>query len=261
MNIDVTSIILAAEKGGKVINKYFGQVLDVEEKSNSSDFRTKADLESEQEIIKVLNKVFPKFNIYSEELGKVNNKSNYTFVIDPLDGSNNFVIGIPTFCVSIGLMKDDKIVAGVIHHPFLHETYYALKGKGAFLQGKRLQVGKEANTNKATVAYTCGYLTPNNFEEKLIHNLNKIKIKRLLQDWCPSYEMCLVAAGKIEAIINNHNDLYDYCAGKIIIKESGGLITDLKGHPEKNDKSDVFIASNGTKIHNDLLKIVKDFNY
>jgi myo-inositol-1(or 4)-monophosphatase len=256
MNIDLKPIILAAENGGKVITKYFGEVLEVEEKLSVSDFRTKADLESEEEVLKVLKNEFPYFNIYSEELGNINNKSEYTFVIDPLDGSNNFVIGIPTFCVSIGLLKGDEIIAGVIHHPILKDTYYAEKGKGAFLEGKKLQVNNEANIERVTVTYTCGYINSSEFEENLIHNLNKKKIKRLLQNWCPTYEFCLLASGKIEAIVNNENELYDYCAGKIIVKEAGGLITDFEGKSETSDKSSIFLASNGTDIHNQLLNII-----
>ena len=97
------NIIKAAVAGGKITKKYFGKVLELEGKTRPSDFRTKADLESEKAIIKILEKSFPTYNIISEEAGEINKNSEYTFEIDPLDGTNNFVLGIPYFSIGIGL--------------------------------------------------------------------------------------------------------------------------------------------------------------
>ena len=253
---DIDKIILAAENGGKVIRKYFGRTLELQEKSIAADVRTKADLESEHTIIRSLKASFPDYNILSEESGFYEKDSEYTFVIDPLDGSNNFVLGIPNFAVSIGLMKKNNIIAGVIHQPILGETYYAEKGKGSFLNDQELRVNQESDITKATVSYTCGYINSDKYEENLLHKLNQKKIKRMLQNWCPSHEYCLLASGKLEAIINNRNELYDYCAGKIIAKEAGAKITTFSGKSESNEKSSVFLATNGTRIHDDLLEIV-----
>lgn len=256
MSIDIEAIIKAAEDGGREINKYFGQVLEIEQKSTASDFRTKADTQAEKAILTALQEAFPDFNIYSEEAGKIDKKSEYTFVIDPLDGSNNFVLGIPTFCVSIGLLKGDDIIAGVMHNPVLNDTYYAQQGKGTFLGNRKLEVNRESNITNATLSYTCGYNTPSEFGEELNRNLNQKNIKRILNNWCPTCDLCLLAAGKIEAIINNENELYDYCAGKLIAKEAGARATDFKGNPETNDKGNKFLISNGTQIHAELLNLL-----
>lgn len=253
---DIDTIIQAAVSGGKVVSKYFGKALVIEEKSTASDFRTKADLESEKEILSILKKEFPDYNIFSEESGTVDNKSEYTFVIDPLDGSNNSVLGIPNFAVSIGLLKGDKVVAGVIHQPIINETYRAERGKGAFMKGNRLKVSKESDIKKATLSYTCGYINSAKYEEELIHNLRKMDIKRLMQNWCPSHEYCLLASGRIEGIINNDNEIYDYCAGRIIATEAGGKITDFKGNEVLDEKSSIFLATNGTQLHENLLRIL-----
>lgn len=125
--MDINSVILAAQSGGKIIRKYFGKALDIEVKTTGSDFRTKADTDSERAIIKIITDTFPTFNILSEESGLIDKKSEYTFIIDPLDGSNNFVVGIPNFSVSIGLVWGDTIILGVIHHPILNHTYHAQK--------------------------------------------------------------------------------------------------------------------------------------
>ena len=155
--INLTSIITAAQAAGKVIRGYFGQTLEIEEKSTLSDFRTKADTESERAILQILTKEYPSFNIFSEEAGLIDKKSEHTFIIDPLDGSNNFVLGIPNFSVSIGLLKGERAVAGVIHIPTLNHTYYAQEGQGSFMGEIPLHVNDEPNIKKATVSYTAGY--------------------------------------------------------------------------------------------------------
>jgi myo-inositol-1(or 4)-monophosphatase len=254
--MDLDPIVRAAESGGRVLSKYFGKKLEITEKLSTADFRTRADLDSENEILKILKKAFPKFNILTEESGTVDNGSDYTFIIDPLDGSNNFILGLPTFTVSIGLMNRNEVVAGVIHHPVLNHTYYAQKGAGAFLDKKRLHVNNESDLTRATVEYTCGYMTPDGYGDKLIRNLHGMKIKRFMNTWCPSYTFCLLAMGKIECIINNDNEVYDYCAGKIIAKEAGAKITDFEGKPETDEKANIFLATNGTAIHNKILGIV-----
>lgn len=256
MDINIQTIITAAEDGGKIVKGYFGKTLDIEEKSTIGDFRTKADLESEKAVLQLISKQFPRFNILSEEMGLIDNKSEYTFVVDPLDGSNNFVLGIPNFSISIGLLKKNKAIAGVIYLPMLNHTYYAQEGQGSFLDRKRLNVNKESDIKKATVSYTCGYVNPTGYAESLRHKLNKLNIKRMLEHWSPAVDYCLLASGKLEAIINNKNEIYDYAAGKIIAREAGALITTFDGKPEEDDRNNTFLASNGTKIHKQLLKIV-----
>lgn len=254
--MDLNSIIIAAENGGKIVKKYFGEVLEVEEKTTLADFRTKADTESEKAILQVITNRFPDFNILSEETGLIDNKSEYTFVIDPLDGSNNFVLGIPNFSISIGLLKGEKVVVGVIHLPVLNHTYHAQERQGSFLDKKRLHVNKESNIKKVTVSYTCGYVNSSEYTERLKHKLNELGIKRMLEYWSPAVEFCLIASGKMEAIINNKIEIYDYTAGKIIAREAGALITDFDGKPENSDKENAFLVSNGTKIHQQLLEVI-----
>jgi myo-inositol-1(or 4)-monophosphatase len=256
MNLDLKKIIKVAESGGQILKKYFGQNLELVEKSTVADFCTKADLKSEVVILRILSKEFPDYNIYSEEKGNIDKKSEYTFIVDPLDGSNNFMLGIPDFSVSIALLKNNKIISAAIHSPILNQTYYAEKGKGAFLSNKRLRVNKNADIKRATVVYTSNYVYSRDYSSRLVKNLNKKRVKRILRNWSPALDFCLLASGKIEAIINNGNDVYDFVAGKLIAREAGALITDFKGKKELNDKNRIFLASNGTKIHQQLLKIL-----
>lgn len=251
-----SEIIRAAKAGGKITKKYFGKVLKIEGKSIPADFRTRADLESERAILKILKKAFPGYNIVSEEDGETDNNSEYTLYVDPLDGTNNFVLGIPYFSVSIALAKKDKLVFGAIYYPELGHIYYAEKGKGAFKNGKKIKANKEADIKNSSVSVVVSFKCEDDYEPKICSELVKLDVKRALTNWSVALDFCLLATGKIEAIIIKDIYLWDFTAGKLIAKEAGAVITDFEGNKERNDKNSTFLASNGTKIHEQILEVL-----
>lgn len=246
----------ASIKGGEVLKYYFGKNLKVIDKTRTNDFKTIADDKSEKEIIKILSKNFPEYNIIAEEIGEIRNGSDYTFVIDPLDGSYNFVLGLPDFSVSIALFHKKEIICGSVYCPMTDCLYYAQKNKGAYLNNKKLKINQIDKINLATVIYACGYDYSSRQFVKIFKNLELAKVKRYLNNWSVATDLCLVAAGKVEAMINNGDELYDYAAGKLIAREAGALITDLKGKKEKSDINNKFLVSNGTAIHNKIIKLL-----
>lgn len=248
-------MIEAAQAGGEVVRNYFGKVLTVEEKTNAGDLRTKADTESEQAILAVIKSAFPDCNIYAEESGAIDNESEYTFVIDPLDGTSNFVLGIPDFAISIGLLKGTESVAGVIYNPILDQMFTAEKGKGAFLNGQPIHVNNESDITRSVVSYTCGYNTDRYFSEKIESDLRDLKVKRILNHWAPAYDYCLLACGKLEAVLSKEGDLEDHVAAKVIVSEAGGKHTGFKNEVV-NDKTPDFLTTNGTAIHEVILGIL-----
>jgi myo-inositol-1(or 4)-monophosphatase len=257
MSNQTVGIIKAAKAGGKIIKKLFGEHLKVDVKDSLNDFRTKADTEAEAAILGILRKEFPEYGIYSEEIGNLSGKSEYDFVIDPLDGSYNFVIGIPDFSVSIALRKNKEIIAAVVYHPILNYTYCAEKGKGVFLNGKKISVNRENNIRKSTVIYASDYKFSKSLANRVEGDIWRAGVNRMINNWSPAASICLLAAGKIEAVIFSKIHLYDFCAGKLIAKEAGATVTDFKGMEEKNDANNQFIASNGL-IHRKLLNIFKE---
>ena len=247
-------IIKSAKAGGKILQKYFGKNLKTKQKSTKSDLRTIADTEAEKEILKVLEKEFSKYNIWSEETDYIDKKSEYTFIIDPLDGSMNFITGIPYFSVSIALMKNDEPILAVVYNPTTNDLYYAEKGKGAFLNNKKISVNKESDIEKCSVVYITGYKHPRSYFPELVSKLDKLKIKRVLVNWSVALDFCLFSQGKIEAIVHNGSELYDRVAGVLIAHEAGALVTNYYG--SEKFKGDRFLVTNGTRIHKKLLKIV-----
>jgi myo-inositol-1(or 4)-monophosphatase len=254
MEIKLEPMIQAAKEGGMIVKKYFGEILEIEEKSHASDYRTAADTESEAAILEVLEKSFPNVSILSEEIGEIDKASNYTFVIDPLDGSNNFLIGIAHFSVSIALMKGDTIEAAVVYHPLLDDVYSAKKGDGAFLNGKPIHVSEESSLKNATVFYAKGYLEDELRKLRVLTELTKRNVKRFANNWGPAYDFCLIASGKVEAMISDNCEVYDNAAGKLIALEAGAKITSWDGQDIPETET-VFIISNGSQLHNELIDI------
>lgn len=243
----------AAKEGGKVLEKYFGSNIKVKIKLTNADLQTEADLESEKAILKILKNEFPSYNIWSEECGYFDKKSDYTFVLDPLDGTNNFVLGIPQFSVALALLYKKEPVYSIIYNPVTEQLFHAERGKGAYLNNKRIKVNNVSDVKKSSVSYMTTYINSKGYKIKLFANLYKLNIKRLLENWSMALDFCMLASGKIEAIILNRSELYDYIAGKLIAQEAGAKITGFNGK-DKLEKYDEFVASNGTAVHNKMIK-------
>ena len=252
----IQTMIEAAEKGGGVLLRYFGNILEVEEKSTPADYRTKADVESEAAILGVLERSFPSYNVHSEERGKSDRQSDYTFLIDPLDGTNNYVLGLPIFSVHIALLKGTETQLAVVHQPLLKLTYVAERGRGVTLNGVRLRVSRQADIARATISYTCTYTTDKKHKLAVEEALGWLPIRRMLRTWTPGADYGFLASGRIEAVVNDGNEVYDFIPGKLMAREAGALVTDFSGEPDTDDANPFFIASNGTAIHERLVEVM-----
>jgi len=258
MNQDLEHLKRAAKAGGLVLKKYFGETLDIIPKTTAADFKTKADIESEKAILSSLEKHFPKANIRSEESEYLDRGSDYTLVVDPLDGTNNFVLGIPYFSTGIALLKNDVAVVAVVYNPILGQMYWGVKGGGSFLNGEKLSVNQEKNIENATIGCCVSYATTAEQKSFISSQIFMLKPKRFLTLWSALLDFCLLASGRIEALFNILPEMHDFIGGKLILEEAGGKITGLNGEsiPDIQDK---FIASNGTPIHTVLLSAVKEY--
>lgn len=255
MDIDIQVLIKAAHAGGEVLNRYFGQVLETHIKRDASDYRTKADVESEAAILAVIESAHPEVTIHSEERGITDKKSDYTVVVDPLDGTNNFVLGMPYFSVSIGVLKQKRIVAGVIYNPITGQTYHAVRGGGALLDGESISVSQEDSLARSTIAYSQGYENDESVKIKMMDAMRTAGAKRVCNFWSPNLDFCLLANGRIESVIFNEAEIYDHIPGKLIAKEAGAIVTDAEGGEESDETNSLFVASNCAAVHNSVLDI------
>lgn len=251
----IKDVIIAAKLGGEQLRKHYGKSLQLFEKTHASDFRTKADLASEKEILNHLKAKFPDYNYYAEESGWVKNNSEYTFVIDPLDGTNNYSLGISYFSISIALKKKAKTIIAVIYDPIADQLYHAELGAGSFLNNQKLQANNVSELSKSTISYACGYDDDGITFEELIKEANHLNVKRLITMWSPALDYCRLASGKIESVICKGNDVYDNLAGKLLVKEAGGVISKYDGSEEDDEASTFFVASSNINIHKEVLSV------
>jgi len=217
----INSIIIeAAQVAGKILRLAFkGSAMKEINKSHIfCDVFSKADIESEKVIIEVISKKLPTVNILSEEKGFIDRNSHDTIVIDPLDGSSNFLLGLPHFSVAIAYFHLSEIVASVVYNPILDKMYFAEKGKGAFLNGKKLK--PQTKRNSLYVAVNFSKATWHE-KRKIFDKLYKLKVIRVLNNWSPNLDYCLLAENKIDAVIAHNNLIYDFAPGFLIAKESG----------------------------------------
>ena len=253
----IDAIKKAALAGGEVVKKYFGQDLEITQKLTNNDFITKADLEAEAAILEVLQKEFPEYNIFSEEIGKIDKGSEYEFIVDPLDGSNNFTMGSANRFNNIALVKGEKTIAGVINLPLVDRIYSATS-EGAFRNDIKISVSDQSIIEKSNIGYMCYYTTDKKKIRHVRESLFDTGVKRVVANWCPGTDLCLMAEGKTEGIINIGSEVYDCVAGRFICEMAGAKVTSLTGEDDVPDRHRFFIISNGQDtIHNTMLEIAK----
>jgi len=217
-------MIKASEKASKVLIRDFGEIEKLQvSKKGPTDFVTNSDLRVEKIIIEELKKAKPNYSIISEENGIDNNKDkDNTWIIDPIDGTVNFLHGIPHFAISIALKSNNEIISGLIFDPIKNEMFYAEKNNGAFYNNQRIRVSKKNEIND------CLFVTENKINNELDLPYRK--------SGCAALNMAYVASGRYDGYFQNNLSLWDIAAGIVLIKEAGGIINSIDLNTIKNIK-------------------------
>jgi myo-inositol-1(or 4)-monophosphatase len=209
---------------------------------------TKYDIEINDKILKHLESYYPEISVISEESDDILKASEYAFVIDPIDGTRNFVRNIPVFYIGIGLIKNNETLLCVTYNPITEELFWAIKGQGAFKNNTRLKVSDRIIGLSDLQIRT----VPDKKLEKEIVNKVVENVFAVKNEMCSHHEISGVACARYDGLISRNSKSWDYCH-YLLVEEAGGKVTDWKG--EKFDLSkDNIIVSNGI-IHNDLLKV------
>jgi myo-inositol-1(or 4)-monophosphatase len=240
----------ATKQAGPIFTKYFGRAGKVEIKNaDPRNMVTKFDLQIERQIRKIILKNFPKAKIIGEELGQAKTTNNdIVWLVDPIDGTTNFIRGIPFTCISIGVWQGNQPLVGVVYNPVLKQIYTATKGKGAFLNGKKITVSKVPKLKNSSGAI--GWLTPQKGKKIFNQLVSAVRKMRVLAS--SSWQTCMVASGQIDYYTTRDVHIWDVGGPLAILQEAGGKFSDLKGQPLKLNLLEI-VASNG-KIHKELLK-------
>ncbi len=236
-------MIKASERASKILIRDFGEIENLQvSKKGPSDFVTNSDLKTEKIIIEELKKARPNYSIISEENGFEENKDkNNTWIIDPIDGTVNFLHGIPHFAISIALKSNNEIVSGLIFDPIKDELFFAEKDNGAFFNNHRIKVSKKKEIND------CLFVTGGKIKNEPDLSYRKSGSAAL--------DMAYVASGRYDGYFQKNLNLWDIAAGIILIKEAGGIINEIDLSNHKNIK----IIASSTDINAKLLKKLDNF--
>lgn len=246
--------IKAAQEAGKILEKYFEAGMTHELKDDKSAL-TLGDTESEKIIKKIIGENFPEHSILAEETGFTKNTHSYTWHVDPVDGTRNFAKGVPLFAISIALVDGKEIICGVVYNPITKSLFCAEKGKGAYINGKRIFVSKN-NISRGMITADRGKIdSDDKLFRELLYTLPKNVIPSVRDLGCTALDLAFVALGAFEANITLGLKSYDFAAGVLLVKEAGGTITKLDGSPWEFPEN-YFITSNGL-FHNVLVEEVQ----
>ena len=234
MNMDLDrSLELAitwAKEVGKIHLSYFrGNNLDIHTKSNVYDVVTRADKESEAFLLARIQEEFPMHAVLGEETGEHAGTGGYRWVLDPLDGTNNFSQGLPVFTVSVGLQYEGNTILGVVYAPYLDELYTAVKGKGAFCNGKPIHVSMKPDLAHSVLGTGFPYdkdVNPDNNVSNLAAILPHLRGVRRMGS--AAYDLCCTAAGWLDGYWELGLSLWDMCAGALIVEEAGAIVVPFR---------------------------------
>lgn len=245
----------AALEAGRLLRQHFGTVTEVRKKEDNS-LVSALDKKSESVIIDYIRTHFPRHRILSEESNQVKqaDAQGYTWIIDPLDGTHNYLNAWPLFAVSIGIVKDTEFVAGVIYLPYTMELYTAEKSCGAFKNGGRITVAAKQSLGACSLVFDSGFRHFTQTQYNCLANITP-HVFNFRVSGCSVGNLALCAEGKCDIIVEFDDYPWDYAAGVPIVKEAGGVVSSLNGGMfTLGDRS--YIACN-TLVHPDVVACLR----
>ena len=247
--------IRAAKEAGDILRENLGKIKRIDYKGRVS-LVTDIDRKAEERIIDIIRERYPSHDILTEESRIKEKGSQYKWIIDPLDGTTNYVHEYPRYCVSIALEKDGEVILGVVYDPVPDELFLAEKGKGATLNERRISISKVDKLDKSLLATGFPYDRRERADEYLkIYREFMVNAQGVRRDGAAALNLCYIANGRFDGFWEEQLAPWDVAAGSLIVTEAGGRVTDFKG-----DRLDIYVknilASNG-KIHREMEEIIK----
>ena len=255
-NINV--MVKACRKAAKTLIRDFGEIekLQVSVKG-PGDFVTLSDKKVEKILIEELQKARPNYSILSEEVGEIKNDEEFKWVIDPIDGTSNFLHGIPHFGISLGLENKNEIICGIIFDPIKDEIFTAEKGNGSYLNNKRMRVSSRSKLEDSII-FTGGPRRDSKDRNVVLDEYKKFSSKVLIpirKMGSAALDMAYVAAGRCDGFWQRNLNYWDIAAGIILVKEAGGFVTDFKGNNDFLKNKTILV--NNSKISEEMVKILE----
>jgi len=256
-NINV--MVKVCRKASKILIRDFGEIENLQVSlKGPGNFVTASDLKVEKILIEELQKARPTYSILSEEAGQINNDESFKWIIDPIDGTSNFLHGIPHFAISIGLEHDKEIICGIIYDPIKDEIFTAEKGNGAYLNNKRMRVSARSKL-KDCIICTGGHKRDSKDRELALEEYKKFSSKVFIpirKFGSASLDMAYVAMGRCDGFWQRNLSYWDIAAGIIIVRESGGFVTDFDGENQYIQNKTILVTN--SIINKEMIEILSN---
>ena len=247
--------ISAAYKGAEVLQSYFGNITRVNKKG-AIDLVTEADLRSEEKVVSTIRAAFPDHTILAEESGLKEGTLEYSWLVDPLDGTTNFAHQVPIFCISIAFAARDSVRVGIVLNPINGELFTAARDGGAQRNGKPIQVSSTSLISDSLLVTGFPYNLREIFDQIVVRYASCLRaaqgIRRL---GSAALDLCYVACGRFEGFWEQNLKPWDTAAGSLIAAEAGGRVTDFSNQSFRVDAKEI-LATNG-QIHDEMLSLLR----
>ncbi len=254
----INVMVKAARRAGRSLKRDLGEVENLQVSlKGPANFVTMADRRAEEMLLSDLTKARPGYGFIGEESGRhVGEDKTHTWIVDPLDGTTNFLHGIPQFAISIGLQREGTVIAGVIYNPANDELYIAERGKGAFLNDQRLRVAGRRNLGDCVIACGLPHMGRGDLElSRAEMSEIQARVAGLRRFGAASLDMAFVAAGRLDGYWERNLQPWDMAAGQIMVREAGGTVSGIAGDDDPL-KTGNLICGNEF-VHGALVKILK----
>ena len=249
----------AAERAGRALIRDFGEVeqLQVSQKG-PADFVSAADHKAERIVREELQRARPGYGFLLEEGGRIEGSdAEHVWIVDPLDGTTNFLHGLPHFCVSVALTRDNDVIAGVVYDPLKDELFWAEKNNGAFLNNRRLRVSARKQLSEALLATGIPFKIHESspIQEKFMAQLQCVmgRLAGVRRFGAAALDLCYVAAGRYDGFWENGLPAWDVAAGLLIVREAGGFVTEIGGKRYELGAPDILAANDA--LHEPLVRL------
>ena len=251
-------MVKACRKASKILIRDFGEIENLQVSlKGPGDFVTLSDKNVEKILIEELQKARPSYSILSEEIGEIKNDKEFKWIIDPIDGTANFLHGIPHFGISVGLEHMEEIVCGIIYDPIKDEMFAAEKGNGSYMNNQRIRVSSRSKLKDCLIV-TGGPKRNQKDRDLVLKEYDKfsssvdVPVRKM---GSASLDMAYVAAGRFDGMWQRNLNYWDIAAGIIIIKEAGGFVTDFRGESEYIQNKTILVTN--SKINNEMIEVLK----
>ena len=251
-------MVKACRKASKIIIRDFGEIENLQVSlKGPGDYVTASDKKVEKILIEELQKARPDYSILSEEIGEINNDSEFKWVVDPIDGTSNFLHGIPHFGISLGLEQNKEIICGIIYDPIKDEMFLAEKGNGSYLNNQRIRVSSRSKLKDCLIV-TGGPRQNHKNKEVCMEEYKKFSSKVLIpirKMGSASLDMAYVASGRCDGFWQRNLNYWDIAAGIILVKEAGGFVTDFQGNNKYLENQTILVTN--AKIGEEMIKVLE----